>query len=123
MNVPGSNILSLALTAIRPQTLQWQAFVTRERNATGAWVSSYLDPVDIWGSMHPVNKKLYQTLGLDLAKNYQTLYTSADVRVTARDRRGDLVLFAGSTWECESDQNWAAVDGWRKILCVEVPPK
>lgn len=56
-----------------------------------------------------------------MAKAYCYLYTSANVRATARDREGDLLTFDGRTWLCESDQNWRAVDGWRKILCVEVP--
>lgn len=123
MNVPGSNLLGLALRAIRPQILQHRAFVSRAVNGAGEYVSTFAAPVDITGSMQAVNKKLYQALGLHLSKNYSTLYTSASVNATERDREGDLILWNGKTWQCESDQDWGAVDGWRKFLCVEVPAR
>ena len=119
--IPGSNLLRQAMGPIARQSLQWQAFVTRVVNETGDYVSTFADPVTITGSMQPVDRKLYQQLGLNLARNYCTLYTEADVRVTDREREGDLVTFDGKPWQAESDRNWRAVDGWRKILCVQVP--
>lgn len=121
MNIPGANLLSIAARVIKMQTLGHRAFTSRTVGAAGDFVSTFAASVDITGSMQAVNKKLYQTLGLNLAKNYSMLYTSAAVQVTARDREGDLITFGGKTWQAESDQNWAAVDGFRKILCVEVP--
>lgn len=121
MNVPGSNLLSIALRVIRPQTLGHRAFVSRSVNTAGDWVSVFATSVDITGSMQAVDLKLYQQLGLNLAKNYHTLYTQAAVTATTRDREGDLLTYAGKTWQAESDMNWSAQDGWRKVLCVEVP--
>lgn len=121
MRVPGSNILNMALRVIAPQPLTHLAFVSRAENSAGDTVSVYADPVDIVGSMQAIDKKLYQELGLNLAKNYMTLYTSADVRPTARDRQGDLVTYGGRTWLCESDSDWGTADGWRRLLVVEVP--
>lgn len=122
MNIPGANLLSVAARAIRFQTLGHRAFVSRAPNSAGDFVSVFAPSVDITGSMQPVNRKLYQELGLNLSRNYSTLYTTATVRATERDREGDLITFAGKTWQCESDQSWAAVDGFTKMLCVEVPP-
>lgn len=122
MNVPGSNLLSVALRVIRPQTLQFRAFVSREDNAAGDTVATFAAAVDIRGSMQPVDKKLYQMLGLNLAKNYSTLYVVGDIQPTARDRDGDLILWAGKTWQCESDRDWSPVGEYRKILCVETTP-
>lgn len=121
MIVPGSNLLALAMGPISRQTLQHRTFVSRAVNAAGDWSSTFATAVSITGSMQPVNKALYQALGLDFAKNYSTLYTSSDVRPVARDREGDLLTFGGRTWQAISDQDWRGVDGWRKILCVEVP--
>jgi len=122
MIVPGANLLSIALRVIAPQTLAHRAFVSRSPNVSGDWVNVYADPVNITGSMQAVNTKLYQMLGLDLAKNYSTLYTQATVLATTRDRSGDLLEYGGKTWQAESDMNWHAQDGWTKVLCVEVPP-
>lgn len=121
MNIPGANVLSLALRVIQPQTLQHYAFTSRSINSVGDFIDVFASPVSIQGSFQAVNKKLYQELGLNLAKNYSILLTTANVQVTGRDRTGDKVTFAGKTWVCESDQNWGSVDGWRKVLCVEVP--
>ena len=120
--IPGANLLSTALRVIKPQTLQLRAFVSRAENAAGDTVPVFAAPVEIQGSMQPVERKLYQQLGLNLSKNYSTLYVFGNVQPTARDRDGDLVLFDGLTWQCESDRNWSAVGEYRKTLCVEVPP-
>jgi hypothetical protein len=120
--IPGANLLGMALSVMRPQVMPWRAFVSRAENATGDTVATFAAPQDIQGSMQPVDKKLYQELGLNLAKNYSTLYVFGPVQPTARDRDGDLVLFDGKTWQCESDRNWSGVGEYRKVLCVEVPP-
>ena len=121
MNVPGSNLVSIALRVIKPQVLQWQAFVSRTTNSAGDWVSTYATAVPIEGSFQAVNKALYQQLGLNIAKNYSILYTLADVQATHRDREGDLLTVAGRVWQAESDMDWRDADGWRKLLCVEIP--
>lgn len=122
MIVPGSNLLNMALRVIQPQGLGWRAFVSRSVNAAGDFVNTYADSVNIQGSMQPLEKKLYQELGLNLAKNYSVLFTSAQVRHTTEDRSGDLLTYGGLTWCAESDTDWAVADGWRYILCVEVRP-
>lgn len=119
--IPGANVLSMAARVLRLDTLQHRAFVSRTPNDAGDYENTYAAAVDIKGSLQPVDKKLYQELGLDLAKNYATLYTSADVKSTQRDQNGDVILGLGATWLCESDRDWRAVDGWRKTLCVEIP--
>lgn len=116
------SLLDLALRALPPQTVQHRAFVSRAENGVGDTVTTYAAPVSIQGSIQPVDSRLYQELGLNLARNYSILWTSANVRSTARDIDGDLVLFNGLTWLCESDRDWHGAQGFRKILCVEVPP-
>lgn len=120
MNVPGSNVLSIALRALKPQEMQHAAFTGRTINATGDFVSTYAAPVTISGSMQAVNKALYSKLGLNFARNYAILYTSVDVKPTATDRAGDKIIWSGKTWLCESDHDWRSADGWRKLLCVEI---
>lgn len=122
MNIPGANLLSMASRVIRFETIGHRAFVSRVANSAGDFVSTFAPSVDIQGSMQPLNKKLYQELGLNLSKNYIMLYTSATLSPPVRDHEGDLLTFGGKTWQCESDQSWAAIDGFTKMLCVEVPP-
>lgn len=120
--IPGANLLGMALQLVTPQTLQHRAFISRSDNSAGDTEAIFAAPVPIQGSMQPVNRALYQMLGLNFAKNYSTLYVFGDVIPTARDRDGDIILFDGLTWQCESDRNWRGVGEYRKILCVETTP-
>lgn len=117
--IPGANLLGMALSVIQPQALQHRAFVSREENSAGDSEAIFAAPASIDGSMQPVERKLYQQLGLNLSKNYSTLYVFGTVQPTARDRDGDLILYAGKTWQCESERDWSACGEYRKILCVE----
>jgi len=121
VRVPGSNLLSVAMRVISPQAMQWRAFTGRTKNVRASYVDGYAPAVDVFGSAQPVARVLYQQLGLDLSKNYWTLWVQPDIRVLDRDTTGDLVLYDGRTLKCESDTNWRAADGWRKILAIEVP--
>jgi len=122
MLVPGANLLSIAMRVIAPQGLMHKAFVSRTENSAGDTVSVYAAPVAIQGSMQAMNMATYQELGLNIAKNYSTLYTTIDVKPTNRDREGDRVIYGGREWLCESDMHWQDQDGWCMLLCVEVPP-
>ena len=121
MNIPGANLLSMASRVLKFQTMGHRAYISRVRNSAGDFVSTFAPSVDIQGSMQPLNKKLYQERGLNLARNYQMLYTSARVLPTGEDREGDLLTYDGKTWQCKSDEGWSSVDGFTKMLCVEVP--
>jgi hypothetical protein len=121
MNIPGANLLSIAARVLRFETVGHRAFTGRAVNAAGDWVSTFAASVDISASVQAVNTKLYQQLGLDLTKNYIMIYTSANVLGTDRDREGDLITFAGATWQAQSGQDWRPMDSFRKMLCIEVP--
>jgi len=117
---PGANLLSVAAQLITMQSLGHLAYASRTVNEAGDFVTVYAAPVAIVGSLQPVQKNLYQELGLNFSKSYFTLHTSADVRPLARDREGDRVTYAGRTYLCESDLDWRGGDGWRKLLMGEV---
>lgn len=120
---PGSNLLAQALGIIQPQTVQWRAFVSRTENSVGDTIPVFAAPVDLpQCSMQPVNKNLYQQLGLNFDKNYSTLWVFGPVKPTGRDRDGDIILFAGKTWQCSSDRDWSNVGEYTRMLCVEVQP-
>jgi hypothetical protein len=121
MNVPGANLLSMAMRVIQPQSVQWQAFTGRTVNSAGDWVSTFAAAVPVLGSIQPIPRTLYADMGLQLSRNYADFYTSAAVQPTGRDREGDRLTYGGKTWQAESETNWASVDGFRRLLLVEVP--
>lgn len=121
MNIPGVNIMGLALSVIRPQPVQWAAFTGRTTNAAGLDVPTWAAPVAIRGSVQDVDRAQMQTLGLDMLQEYVNVYTSNPVKTVQRDGSGDRIIYNGNTYSCESSADWYAQDGWVAVLCVKVP--
>jgi hypothetical protein len=119
MNIPGANLLKIALGIIASQTVSYYQFLSRAPSAKGQWVATYADPVNLTGSFQPVPRKLYEQYGLDFSKSYFTFYTSNNILSTQRDVSGDQLVFNGITYQCESNNDWFAIDGWKGVLCVQ----
>jgi hypothetical protein len=120
MSVPGSNLLSQALTVIVSQTITYYKWNTRTVNEVGQYVSTYDAPIDIRGSFQPVPKSLYTAYGLDLQKEYYTFFTLNDLLDINRDVSNDQIVFNGIRFQCESDVEWFAVDKWKAVLCCKL---
>ena len=121
--IPGSNLLVTALSVISQQTVTLHKFVERETNEYGLDVTTYAEPVSIMGSMQPIARNLYDQYGLDLSKNYYNFYTKFDVQDVRRDTSGDMITFNGLQFQVLSALDWAAVDGWKGLLIVEIGPE
>lgn len=119
-NVPGSNILNQALTVIRRQSVQYFQYDGRSLNAVGQYVSDFEQVVTITGSWQPIPQNLYTQLGLDLQKEYFNFYASHDILDLKRDVSGDRIIFDGMLYQCQSNTEWYAIDGWKAILCVKI---
>lgn len=115
-----TNILNLALSVFTPQVFEHHACTGRVTNAIGLDVSSYADPVELTGSVQAVPRNRYEQYGLDLNKNYITVYTSEDVLDVQRDISGDQISFNGKRYQVMSANDWRAMDGWQGLLCVEI---
>lgn len=118
--IPSSNLLVTALSVIAQQTVVLQRFVSRSTDEYGLDVATYDEPVSIMGSMQPIARSLYDQYGLDLSKNYYNFYTKYYVSDVRRDTSGDLITFSGKLYQVLSALDWAAVDGWRGLLLVEI---
>lgn len=118
--IPGQNILNMALTIIARQTITYYQYDSRSVNSVGQNVTLYKTPVEITGSWQPVPRHLYMVYGLDLQKEYFTFYTSNDLLDVQRDVSGDQVVFGGQRYQCESNNDWYKLDGWKAILCVRI---
>lgn len=118
--IPGLNILGLAAQAIGLQTLTHYACTGRGVDAYGNFVATYAAPASIQGSLQPVDSATYALRGLDVAKTYYSLYTTANVVGVHRDSAGDKVVYAGKTYQAVGETSWANVGEWRNVLLVEV---
>ena len=119
--IPGSNILNMALTVIAKERLLYFEALGRPLNDIGQNVTEFAPAVSIVGSFQPVPRRLYETLGLDFQKSYFNLYTSNDIIDIGRDVSCDQVQFQGKLYQCESSTPWyEGLDGWVAILCISI---
>ncbi len=120
MNVPGSNLLNIALRAIRSQTIQYYVYTGRAPDSVGREVATFASPVSILGSFQPVSRAVYQQYGLDVSKNYYMFYVQTNALALERNVSGDQIAFNGQRFQCQSETNWFAMDGWTGILVVRI---
>lgn len=119
--IPGNNLMNLAFKCISKQKVKYYAVSGRTVNDIGNWVNAYSTPIIISGSFQPINTSYYQQLGLDSTKTYATWYDpKSTTRDIQRDTTGDKIVFACGEWICESNNDWACVDGWVGSLFVRV---
>lgn len=116
--IPGSNLLNMAFSVISQQTVTYLAATGRALNSVGQDVTSYAPPASLRGSFQPVPRRLYEQYGLDLQKTYYTFYASKDIIDIGRDVSCDQIIFENRVFQCESSNDWFAVDGWAGVLCV-----
>lgn len=121
MIVPGSNLLNLAMSVLGKQSFDYIAYTGRDSNEIGIFQDSYAAPVPMTGSVQPVQRTLYEQMGLDFQKNYHTFYLSQLVGDVARGRAGDKFTYDGKSWQCLSTFPWHSMDGWTECTCVQIP--
>jgi E217 collar protein gp28 len=116
--IPGANLLKTAMRAIATQPVDYYQFTGRTLNDIGMEVPTYADPVSIDGSFQPVNRNLYEQYGLDFNKYYANFYTLSDLLDVTRDVSGDQIVFNGKRYQCEANNDWFQIDGWKGVLVV-----
>ena len=118
--IPGSNLLNRAARLIRLTPIDYYAFNVRQMNAVGQWVPYYNPMTPFPASVQAVPRDTYVRLGLDLQKNYVTVFASVNAVDLERDSSGDRFVFDGSMYQIESENSWFLRDGWAECLAVEV---
>lgn len=116
--IPGSNILSMALTIIAPTIVQYYATAGRTTGTQGYYQPQYADPVPLSGSLQPVPRQQYAQLQLDWNKSYSTFYTSQSITDVQRPKAPDKIVFGGQTYICQATTPWFNIDGWDAVICV-----
>lgn len=122
MNVPGVNVLGLALGVIARTPVTLFTFVKNERQANGVDLPTYAPGVAITGSVQAVSSKTKMELGLEWQDEYVTLFTSALVRAIERDGAGDVFVWNGKYYHGQGGSDWTGQDGWNEVLAVKIRP-
>lgn len=121
--IPGSNLLSQALSLIRPQSIAYLQCTGRTLDAAGRDVAVYAAPVDVpRTSVQAVPLGRYAQLGLDYKRRYVTVFAPVNIVGVSRDRTGDRISYDSEYYDVEMETPWFRVDGWVEILAVYVLP-
>lgn len=92
----------------------------RVKNAAGYFVSGFDVPVDMMGSVQPVNQRQYKAMGLDFKKAYIKIYDVKLIESLSRDKNADQVIYDGYLWHVAEDTPWFLSGGWTYVLCVRL---
>ena len=122
MTTPGSNILRRAQFLLGKQTVNYFEQTTRQVNAVGLIAPSFEPPVALLCSVEPVQRNLYESLGLDFQKNYATIFITRNLIDLVQGKAGDRFGWNGRMWQVQSDMNWNGMDGWVSSISVDVGP-
>jgi hypothetical protein len=120
--IPGANLLGIAFGAIAQQTIQHLSAIGRTQNEVGAWVTEYAQAVDVRVSWQPVDAKKYEQLGLDLAKEYHTIWMKAPISGIQRGKSPDRFIEGAKLHEVVDVKDWYGQDGWVEILVIDIGP-
>lgn len=116
-----TNLLEDALDVVGRQNIQYFPYISRTKNEIGLLVSERGIGRTAEGSIQPIPRQLYESMGLNLQKYYVTIFISKNVIDIARDVAGDQFSYGGRRFQAESRTDWYGQDGWDAIVCVEVP--
>lgn len=120
MIVPGSNLLGLASQLVAFQEAKHWRNRAVVSGGDGVNAPTYYPAEDIFVSVQPVPRNLYDVYGLDLQKDYVTIYASTRLHDVRRDKAPDLVDYGGTRYSVESNEDWRNQDGWAGSICVSM---
>ncbi len=120
-----SNLLSIVMqaTAILGCNKQFTYIEYDEKetviNDIGVEVPAEKLRAEYTGSVQAVSNKMYEQLGLDLAKNYKLVYCPELVQSMAEKETPGRVLYDGRVWDIIENQNWFETNGFTKFIMCE----
>lgn len=120
VNVPGLNLLGMALQLIANQSVVYYRWESRALNAARKYVNTYAEPVTIERcSVQAVPLTRYDLMGLDRKKIYVTLFAPADILAVQRNRGTDYFIWNGQTYTVDAETPWKVQDGWVEVLGIQ----
>lgn len=118
--IPGQNLLNMASRLIAFQGLIYYHYLGRTQNSVGQDVAQYSLGVKVIGSFQPVPRTLYEALGLDFNRSYYIFYSSNNIVDLGRNVAGDQIAFNGQRYQCEANNDWYQIDGWKGCIFVHI---
>ena len=118
--IPGINVLNIAFGAIGQEVIQHVSATGRTQNAVGAWVTTYAAPVDVRASWQPAEDKKIEQQGLDVSKDYHSLWMRAPVAGVQRGATPDRFIAHERLHDVIDVKDWYGQDGWVEVMVIDV---
>lgn len=118
------NLLPIAMNATSilgcNQQFEYYQFQGSTLDDLGRDIPQYSDPINLTGSIQAVPNKMYEQLGLDLEKNYITVFCPQLIQSLAQNTQPDRIIWNNRTFEAIETKDWTNLNGYTKALFVEI---
>lgn len=118
------NLLPIAMNATSilgcNQQFEFYQFQGSTLDDLGRDIPQYSDPINLKGSIQAVPNKMYEQLGLDLDKNYITVFCPQLIQSLAQNNQPDRIIWNNRTFEAIETKDWTNLNGYTKALFVEI---
>lgn len=118
------NLLPIAMNATSilgcNQQFEFYQFQGSTLDDLGRDIPQYSDPMNLKGSIQAVPNKMYEQLGLDLEKNYITVFCPQLIQSLAQNSQPDKIIWNNRTFEAVETKDWTNLNGYTKALFVEI---
>lgn len=118
------NLLPIAMNATSilgcNQQFEFYQFQGSTLDDLGRDIPQYSDPMNLKGSIQAVPNKMYEQLGLDLDKNYITVFCPQLIQSLAQNSQPDRIIWNNRTFEAIETKDWTNLNGYTKALFIEI---
>lgn len=118
------NLLPIAMNATSilgcNQQFEFYQFQGSTLDDLGRDIPQYSDPINLKGSIQAVPNKMYEQLGLDLEKNYITVFCPQLIQSLAQNSQPDKIIWNNRTFEAIETKDWTNLNGYTKALFAEI---
>ncbi len=110
------NLHGYAKQIIPQRRFAYRAYAGMTEGSNGIDTPKYSAQKIGYGSIQPVPKKVYQSLGLNSEKEY--LHIVTDACITGYGDIGDKVIFCNKEYRVMDCEDWRTVSDWAGVMCI-----
>lgn len=118
------NLLPAAMAATNilgcNKSFKFYKFKGSTLDELGRDIPEYFDPASYTGSIQAVPNRIYEQLGLELDKNYKTIFCPELMRSLAESTQSDIIEYDGKKYQIIENKNYYETNGWTKALVAEL---
>lgn len=120
MSIPGMNLLSTAMSIIKPTKIPYYSVTGTRKNELFQTVDDISLIGDILASVQPIPRKRYSYYGLDFSKHYVTVWFRVNPEMLSLMNNSGFIVWRGRKMQFVENVDWFEQDGWTRVVGVDV---